>query len=43
MWRAKAWLQNDITMYLEKADGVIRGLDDYYSKYGSCEVKTGKG
>jgi len=27
-WKAKAWLQNDITMYFEKAEGVIRGLDD---------------
>jgi hypothetical protein len=24
MWKAKAWLQNNNNMYLEKAEGVIR-------------------
>jgi len=43
VWKTKAWLQNDIIMYLEKAEGVIRGLDDQYSKYSTREVKTGKG
>lgn len=38
----RGW-QNDITTYLEKAEGVIREWDDQYSKYSTCEVKTGKG
>ena len=36
--KKRGW-QNDVTMYLAKAEGVIREYDDQYSKHNTCEVK----